>query len=34
MTLSQTYRTALIAVLLLTVFHTGAAAQDELPSRC
>ena len=27
MTLSQTYRTALIAVLLLTVFHTGAAAQ-------
>ena len=31
MTLSQTYRTALIAVLLLTVFHTGAAAQTNSP---
>ena len=31
MTLSQTYRTALIAVLLLTVFHTEAAAQTNSP---
>src|ERR1700675_4184091 len=31
MTLSQTYRTALIAVLLLTVFHTGRAAQANSP---
>src|SRR5258706_10887137 len=31
MTLSKTYRTALIAVLLIAVFRTGAAAQANSP---